>query len=212
MVPRNVILADSSGRAVSGVGLRPLACWDCGFESHRGTWMFVYCECCVLSDRSLCGELITRPEESYRMWCAVVCDLETSWMRRSWPTGGGGGCRAKNKNSNNITTATTDNITSTTPTTTTTTTTTITSSTTTTTTITMVNTGPLNKLAQLCQQHVHVAVCTIWISLCWCCLYVWGGESNILANKDWNNKAKHKVVPARAMESVRGLGFSSTHS
>ena len=25
-----------SGRAVPGVGLRPLACWDCGFESHRG--------------------------------------------------------------------------------------------------------------------------------------------------------------------------------
>jgi len=22
--------------------------------------------------------LITRPEESYRMWCVVVCDLETS--------------------------------------------------------------------------------------------------------------------------------------
>jgi len=25
-----------SGRAVWGVGLRPLACWDCGFGSHRG--------------------------------------------------------------------------------------------------------------------------------------------------------------------------------
>jgi hypothetical protein len=24
------------------------------------------------------GELITRPEESYRLWCVVVCDLETS--------------------------------------------------------------------------------------------------------------------------------------
>jgi len=23
-------------------------------------------------------ELITRPEESYRLWCVVVCDLETS--------------------------------------------------------------------------------------------------------------------------------------
>jgi len=28
-------------------GLRPLACWDRGFESHRGAWMFVCCECCV---------------------------------------------------------------------------------------------------------------------------------------------------------------------
>ena len=39
--------------------------------------MFVRCECCVLSGRGLCDELITRPEESYRMWC-VVCDLETT--------------------------------------------------------------------------------------------------------------------------------------
>ena len=32
--------------------------------------------CCVLSGRGLCDELITRPEESYRLWCVVVCDLE----------------------------------------------------------------------------------------------------------------------------------------
>jgi len=31
-----------------------------------------------LSGRGLCDELITRPEEFYRMWCVVVCDLETS--------------------------------------------------------------------------------------------------------------------------------------
>jgi hypothetical protein len=40
-------------------------------------------ECCVWSGRGLCDELITRPEESYRLWCVVVCDLETSVMRRS---------------------------------------------------------------------------------------------------------------------------------
>ena len=39
--------------------------------------MLVCCECCVLSGRDLCDELITRPEESYRVWCVVVCDLET---------------------------------------------------------------------------------------------------------------------------------------
>jgi DTW domain-containing protein YfiP len=51
--------------------------------------MFVCCECCVLSDRrSLCDEVITRPEKSYREWCVVVCDLETSGMRRPWSTGG----------------------------------------------------------------------------------------------------------------------------
>jgi len=38
--------------------------------------MFVCCECCVLSGRGLCDELITRPEESYRLWCVVVCYLE----------------------------------------------------------------------------------------------------------------------------------------
>ena len=41
-----------------------------------GAWMFVCCECCVLSGRGLCDKLITRPEESYRLWCIVVCDLE----------------------------------------------------------------------------------------------------------------------------------------
>jgi len=50
--------------------------------------MFVCCECCVLSGRGLCDELITRLEESYRLWCVIVCDLETSWVRRPWPTGG----------------------------------------------------------------------------------------------------------------------------
>jgi len=47
--------------------------------------MFVCCECCVLSGRGLCDELITCPEESYRLRCVVVCDLETSRMRRPWP-------------------------------------------------------------------------------------------------------------------------------
>ena len=32
----------------------------------------------MLSGRGLCDELITRPEESYRLWCVVVYDLETS--------------------------------------------------------------------------------------------------------------------------------------
>jgi hypothetical protein len=36
--------------------------------------MFVCCVCCVLSGRGLCDELITRPEESYRLRHVVVCD------------------------------------------------------------------------------------------------------------------------------------------
>ena len=43
-----------------------------------GAWIFVCCECRVLSGRGLCDKLITRPEESYRLCCVVVCDLETS--------------------------------------------------------------------------------------------------------------------------------------
>jgi hypothetical protein len=44
--------------------------------------------CYVLSGRGLCDGLITRPEESYRLCCVVVHDLETSRIRRPWPTGG----------------------------------------------------------------------------------------------------------------------------
>ena len=42
-----------------------------------GAWMSVSFDCCVLSGRCLSVGLITRPEESFRLWC-VVCDLETS--------------------------------------------------------------------------------------------------------------------------------------
>ena len=38
------------------------------------------CQLCVLyvlSGRGVCDGPITRPEESYRLWCVVVCDLET---------------------------------------------------------------------------------------------------------------------------------------
>jgi hypothetical protein len=38
-----------------------------------GAWMSIFCECCVLSGTGLCDELFTRPEESYWMWCVVVC-------------------------------------------------------------------------------------------------------------------------------------------
>ena len=56
--------------------------------------------CCVLSGRGLCDELITRPEESYRLWCVAVRDQETSRMRRPWPALGRsatGGKKYQNK-------------------------------------------------------------------------------------------------------------------
>jgi len=52
----------------------------------------------VISGRGLCDGLITRPEGFYRMWCVVVCDLETSWMRGPLPTGG---CGAKKQTKQN---------------------------------------------------------------------------------------------------------------
>jgi hypothetical protein len=42
--------------------------------------MSVSCDCCVLSGRVLCGRLITRPEQSYGVWC--VCERKTSKSRR----------------------------------------------------------------------------------------------------------------------------------
>ena len=49
------------------------------------SWRSVTCECCVLSGRSLCDKLSTRPEESHRLWCVVLCDLDTTRMRRLRP-------------------------------------------------------------------------------------------------------------------------------
>ena len=63
-------------------GERPAACGRSPAEivgsNPTGAWIFFCCECCVLSGRGLCDELITHLEESYRLCCVVVCDLETS--------------------------------------------------------------------------------------------------------------------------------------
>jgi len=63
-----------------------------------GTWVSVCCECCVLSGRDLCDALITRPEESYRLWCVGVWSRNLNnkeAMARVGPLrqGGGGGGR-----------------------------------------------------------------------------------------------------------------------
>ena len=62
----------------STVGMTPLD--EIVRSNPTGAWIFVCCECRVLSGRGLCDELITRPEESYRQCCVVVCDLEISRM------------------------------------------------------------------------------------------------------------------------------------
>jgi hypothetical protein len=44
--------------------------------------------------RGLCDGPLSRPEESYRLWCVIVCDLESSRKRRPWPALG---CCARKK-------------------------------------------------------------------------------------------------------------------
>jgi hypothetical protein len=65
----------SGGKAIGA----PICCLRRGSATARllglwvrisqGAWMSVSCECCVLSGRGLCDGLVTRPEESYRVWC-----------------------------------------------------------------------------------------------------------------------------------------------
>jgi hypothetical protein len=58
----NIYNAGPSGRSPTAiVGSNPTGGMD-------------VCLVCVLSGRGLCDELITRPEESYRLWRVVVCD------------------------------------------------------------------------------------------------------------------------------------------
>ena len=98
---KNKILCDIMYNKPVSVAVQSKA-WVCGRSpaeivgsNSAGAWMFVWCECCVLSGRGLCDELITRPGESYRLWCVVVCDLEASRMRRSWPALGRSATRKK---------------------------------------------------------------------------------------------------------------------
>ena len=61
--------ADVSGRAVKGGGLRAARLMGLRVRIPRETWMCVSCECFVLSSKGLCVGLITRQEESHRVWC-----------------------------------------------------------------------------------------------------------------------------------------------
>ena len=66
--------------------------WVCGLSlpeiagsNPAGAYISVSCYYFVLSGRGLCDELITRPEESYRVWWVFVCDLETSRKKKPRP-------------------------------------------------------------------------------------------------------------------------------
>jgi hypothetical protein len=64
----------------------PSKAWDCGFESRQGI-AYVFCEHCVLSGSSLSVGLITRPEESYRVWCVWVVSWSTDSEEALAPLG-----------------------------------------------------------------------------------------------------------------------------
>jgi hypothetical protein len=58
------------GRSLAGIAGSNLAggmddCYECGKSSGRGLY----------------DGPIPRPEECYRLWCVIVCDLQTSRMR-----------------------------------------------------------------------------------------------------------------------------------
>ena len=63
--------ADESGRAIYGVCLRPVACWNCGFESHRkhGCFAVVSVVCCEL-EVWVSGRL---PAQRFPTDCVCVC-------------------------------------------------------------------------------------------------------------------------------------------
>jgi hypothetical protein len=66
---------------VKGVGLRPLACWDCGSESRKRHGCLSVVGVVCFQVRGLCGGAIARPGESID--CNVSeCCLETSTMRK----------------------------------------------------------------------------------------------------------------------------------
>jgi hypothetical protein len=66
------------------VDLRPFVFLELWVRIPLAIWIFVSWDCCVMSGRGICDELVTRLEESYRLCCVVVCDLEASRMRRPW--------------------------------------------------------------------------------------------------------------------------------
>jgi hypothetical protein len=77
-----IVLCVAAHSNIGSAAARLLGLW---LRIPPRAWMSVSFECCVLSGRGLFDELITRPEESYLEWSFVVCDLETSRMRRPWP-------------------------------------------------------------------------------------------------------------------------------
>ena len=88
-------------QAVWGVGLRPLACWDCGFESCRGhrCLSVVSVGCCQVEVSAIGWSVVQRSPTD----CGVSeCDRGAQIMRRSWSTGGGAAPSKKDFHNSNV--------------------------------------------------------------------------------------------------------------
>ena len=72
--------ADSSGRALWGVGLRPFAFRDCGFESRWGHWFCLLWMLCVVMYRSLRWANHSSREVLPSVACLCVIE-ELQWGR-----------------------------------------------------------------------------------------------------------------------------------
>ena len=76
-----MVEVDPSTRAFYGVGLRPFACWDCGFESHwgQGCLSLLSVVCCEVEVSASGRSLVQRsPTE-----CVCVCVCDGLWSGAS---------------------------------------------------------------------------------------------------------------------------------
>ena len=94
--------AGPSGRAVWDVGLRPLVCWDCGFESHRGhgCLSIVSVVCCQVEDSATSRSLVQRSPTDCAASLCVIYKLQ-EWGGPG-PLGGGGGGLLCQKQKNEV--------------------------------------------------------------------------------------------------------------
>jgi hypothetical protein len=81
------LFADPSGPGVNGLGLRPLAYWECGLESRREheSLSLVSVVCCHVEDSASGLSLVQRSPTG----CGVSeCDHKASIMGKPWHTRG----------------------------------------------------------------------------------------------------------------------------
>ena len=71
--------ADAGGRAVQSVGLQPLPCWDCGFESHQGRGCLSL-GCCVYFQ----VQVSATPDHSFRRALPNVVCLSVISKPHQW--------------------------------------------------------------------------------------------------------------------------------